>query len=196
MDQLSPFALDALGEVSNIGAGNAAGSLSQLLGASVDLDVPAASLVPLPDATATVGDAEAEVFAVYTGIQGAVGGCVLLVFSEASAATLCSLLGVDSRDEMGLSALQEIGNILTSSYVTAIGQLSGFALEPRPPVVAHNMLGALVDGVLAMAALDADSVLLVRTAMHIEGVQAEFGFLFVPEHGAVGALLGALGVPL
>jgi chemotaxis protein CheC len=193
-DILSELALDALGEISNIGAGNAASALSQLLGVTVDLGVPSASLVPLARASEQVGPAEREVVAVLTGVHGAIGACVLLVFSNAAASSLCETLGVDAQTEMGMSALQEIGNILTSSYVTAIGTLTGMTLEPSPPAGARDMLGALVDGVLALASSSGDAVLLVQTAMWLEGVEAEFAFLFVPERGGVQSMLGALGV--
>ena len=94
----------------------------------------------------------------------------------------------------GPLALQEIGNILTASYLTAISTFTGLTVEPAP-LLAVDMLGAVVDGVLAMAVADTDRVLFLKTAIRIEDAYCDFGFLYVPEsQGSVDRLLGALGL--
>ena len=191
--KLSDLALDALGEISNIGSGHAATALSMLIGRPVDLTVPNASLVPLAEATEQLGDPETEVIAVLTPVGGGMTAQVLLVFDMQSAAALCTMLGVERDTEMGLSALREIGNILTSSYVTAIAQLTGMPLEPAPPLSAVSWLGALVDETLATAATQSDEVLMLRTAIRIEGEDSRFSFLFVTT-GGIAKLLGGLGI--
>src|SRR5690606_10766842 len=119
---------------------------------------------------------------------------ILLALPFDAAASLCGMLGVDALSDMGKSALQEIGNILTSSYLTAISQFTGLALEPRVPMLAADMLGAVVDGVLALAVAGTDQVLLLRTAIRISDAYCDFAFLYVPEQGSVATLLGALGL--
>ena len=52
---LNSIQLDALKEVSNIGAGNAATSLSMMLGKKVDMSVPAVNVVKLEDVVAEDG---------------------------------------------------------------------------------------------------------------------------------------------
>ena len=193
-DNLSPFALDALGEVSNIGSGHAATALSQMIGRSVDLTVPDSRVVPLAEATALLGEPEEEVVAVLTPITGGMEAQVLLVIDLESAGNLCAMLGVEAMSEMGMSALCEIGNILTSSYLNAISQFTGVPLEPSPPMAAVNMLGALVDGTLAMAAAESDGVLILRTAVAIEGDTSGVNFTFVTT-GELTALLAGLGLP-
>ena len=192
-EKLSALALDALGEVSNIGSGHAATALSKLIGRTVDLTVPDARVVPLADATALLGDYEDEVVAVLTPISGGMDAQVLLVIDLHSAASLCALVGVEPMSEMGMSALREIGNILTSSYIGAISQLTGMLLEPAVPMAAINMLGALVDTTLAMAAAETDEVLILRTEVSIEGDTSGTHFTFVTT-GGLTALLARLGV--
>jgi chemotaxis protein CheC len=189
----SALALDALGEVSNIGSGHAATALSKLVGRTVDLTVPDTRVVPLAEATSLLGNDEDEVVAVLTPVTGGMEAQVLLVIDLHSAASLCGLLGVEPMSEMGMSALCEIGNILTSSYIGAISQLTGMLLEPAPPMAAINMLGALVDTTLAMAATDSDDVLILRTEISIEGDTAGTHFTFVTT-GGLTALLARLGV--
>jgi chemotaxis protein CheC len=190
----SEFEMSAIQEVANIGTGNAATALSQMVGQSVNIDVPNAIFVTLQEAAELIGPIESPVFAVLTPIVGDVPASILLVLPEEAAIKLCGMLGTDPYDEMGQSALQEIGNILTGSYVTAIASMTNLALEPDPPGLAIDMLGAVVDVVLAMAVLASDTVLFMQTAMHVGGEACDFGFLYVPQEGSVEILLRALGV--
>ena len=90
--------------------------------------------------------------------------------------------------------LQEIGNILTGSYLTAMAMATGIVLEPRPPVFARDMLGSVVDAIIAQAAGGSDSVVLLRAAISISNEECDFGLLFLPQPGALETLLQALGV--
>ncbi|MBY6828980.1 chemotaxis protein CheC, partial [Clostridium botulinum] len=48
-NSMTPLQLDALKEVSNIGTGNAATALSQLLGRKIDMNVPDINIVPFEE---------------------------------------------------------------------------------------------------------------------------------------------------
>ncbi len=65
------------------------------------------------------------------------GGNVLLVFPDDTAEELCQLLGTTMKDEMGPTALQEVGNILTSSYLNAIVEMTGL-----PPGASQSRRGS------------------------------------------------------
>jgi chemotaxis protein CheC len=186
--------LSAVQEIANIGTGNAAAALGMLVGRPIDIGVPSVELVSLAEAAERIGPLESTVAAVLTPVRGDAPASLLLALPMPSAEVLCGLLGTDAASELGRSCLQEIGNILTGSYTTALVGLTGLALEPEPPLLAIDMLGAVVDAVLAMSAADADTVLFLQTAIGIEGAECSFGFLFVPEDAAVDTLLRALGV--
>jgi chemotaxis protein CheC len=193
--ELNDMQLDGLREISNIGSGTAATALSSMLGLSVDLKVPRALALDLADAVDAVGDPEDPVTAVVLGVFGDLTATVVMLFDPESAATVCSLLGVDPTDsEMALSALGEVGNILGSSYVGAMGQMAGLDLEPTPPVALADMLGAIVASALASSALETDLALLLDSEMQVEGVECKFGVLFVPSADGVGLLLTGLGL--
>lgn len=193
--ELNDLQLDGLREISNIGSGTAATALSSMLGLSVDLKVPRALALDLADAVDAVGDPEDPVTAVVLGVFGDLTATVVMLFDPDSAATVCSLLGVDPSDtEMALSALGEVGNILGSSYVGAMGQMAGLDLEPTPPVALADMLGAIVASALASTALETDLALLLDSEMQVEGVECKFGVLFVPSADGVGLLLAGLGL--
>jgi chemotaxis protein CheC len=191
---LTDLQLDALREMSNIGSGNAATALASMLGQSVDLHVPTALALELADAVDAVGNPEDTVSAVIIGVFGDLDATVLLLFDPESANTLCSLLGVEGDPEMALSALGEIGNILGSSYVQAMGTMTNLHMEPHPPVAMSDMLGAIVASVLAVTAADTDLALLLDSKMTVDGTACKFGFLYVPSGAGVALLLDRLGL--
>src|SRR5437773_23713 len=191
---LNDLQLDALREMSNIGSGNAATALASMLGQSVDLRVPTALALELADAVDAVGDPEDTVSAVIIGVTGDRAATVLLLSARESASTLCSRLGVEGDPEMALSALGEIGNILGSSYVQAMGIRTNLHREPHPPIAMADMLGAIVASVLAVTADDTDLALLLDSKMTVDGTACKFGFLYVPSGPGVALLLDRLGL--
>jgi chemotaxis protein CheC len=193
--ELNEMQLDGLREIANIGSGTAATALSSMLGRAVDLNVPKALALELADAVDAVGTPEADVTAVVLGVIGDLDATVVLLFDPTSAETICSLLGVDPADpEMALSALGEVGNILGSSYIGAMGQMAGLELEPSPPAAVSDMLGAIVATALAATAVDTDFALLLDSEMLVEDAECAFGVLFVPSSEGVGRLLTGLGL--
>ena len=194
MTNYTEIQLDALRELANIGAGTAATALSQMLGRPIDVSVPSARALSLADAVDAVGPADEEVTGVVLPVGGSLDAVVLLVFLRDSARTLCGLLGVDADDEMGISALSEIGNIVGCSYIGAFAAMTGLELDPMPPEAATDMLGAIVSSVLLGAALDTDMALVLDTELIVEGAECSFGFLLVPTAEGVGELLSRLGL--
>jgi chemotaxis protein CheC len=192
--QYSEMQLDALRELSSIGSGNAATSLSKLLGRPVEIAVPTANAVPLAEAVEAVGPADELVTGVVIPVSGGLEALVLLVFSPEDAAGLCGLLGVSVDDELGVSALGEVGNILGCSYIGALAGLTGISLDPSPPECVSDMLGAIVATVLTAGVHSTDLALLLDSKMEIEGAACSFAFVFVPDAEGVIALLERLGV--
>jgi chemotaxis protein CheC len=154
--------LDALRELANIGSGKASGALSSMLGRSVDITVPSAS--------------------------------VLLLFTPRDAELMCGLLGVEAGTEIGVSALMEIGNIVGSSYINALAEMTGLDLEPSPPAAATDFRSAIVETVLAERAGAGDSALLLDSDLVVEREDCSVSFLLVPDEGGVELMLGRLGL--
>jgi chemotaxis protein CheC len=186
--------LDALRELANIGSGTASTSLSGMLGRSVDISVPAAAALTFADAIDTIGPPEEEVTGVVLGVVGQMEGIVLLLMRVADASVLCSLLGVDANSEMGQSAIGEIGNIVGTSYINALAQMTGLEIEPSPPQSATDMLGAIVASVLAGVAGAEDVALILDSDLKVEGEDCSVSFLMLPTRDGVEELLGRLGL--
>jgi chemotaxis protein CheC len=186
--------LDALRELANIGSGTASTALSSMIGRSIDVSVPNARVLSFADAVDAAGPAEATVTSVVIPIFGDMDALVLLVFNDHDADALCGLLGVEAGTDWGLSALGEVGNILGTSYVTALGQMTGLEMEPRPPQTATDMLSAIVATVLAAGAGASEVALMLDSDLIVEGESCSLSFMLVPEENGVNELLVRLGV--
>jgi chemotaxis protein CheC len=190
----SELQLDALRELANIGSGTAATALASMLGREVELSVPRALALPLADAVDAVGPAEAMISSVVLPIFGDIDALVLLLFPPEDAATLCSMLGVEPGTEVGDSAIGEIGNILGTSYVNALASMAGMALEPKPPHVLTDMLGAIVASLLTDTVGDSGIALVLDSELDIADAACSLSFLLLPTTDGVSELLGRLGV--
>ena len=186
--------LDAMRELANIGSGNAATALASMLGREVELSVPRALAVPLADAVDAVGPAERTVVSVVLPVVGELEAHVLLLFPTEDAATLCGLLGVEPGTEVGDSAVGEIGNILGSSYVNALASLTSIAIEPRPPHVVTDMLGAVVASLLTETVGERDVALVLDSELNVAEAACSLSFLLLPTAGGMEELLARMGV--
>ncbi len=191
--QFTEMQQSALAEIANIGSGHAATALSAMVGRPVDVGYSEAMLVVLARAVDELGEPMNRSALVDTPIMDG-GGSVLLVFPEESAEELCQLLGTSMSDELGLGALQEVGNILSASYLNAIVEMTGIALEPEPPKVNVDLLGRMISSSGAGSGRASDPTMLMRSYLTVEGSTARFSFLFVPQIKSISLLLEKLGV--
>jgi len=128
--------LDALQEISNIGIGTAATSLSKLVGATVDISVPKVSLADAADLAAHISTSGEPHIGLSLKMLGAAAGEMLLTLPKESAVYLLTILlkretaNDDLYSEMAVSALKEVGNILASAYLSSVGEITGINLVP------------------------------------------------------------------
>ena len=159
--------IDALKEIANIGVGNGATSLSRLIGLPVELRLPDVQIVHLSDIDEALGGAESSRVGVAFRLDGDLRGRIAVVFTEESARLLLEILRPDDRcepsdlDEMGRSALGEVGNLLSASFANALASLLGLRTMPSAPGTSVDMAGALSDSLLADLAADSDEVVLI-----------------------------------
>jgi chemotaxis protein CheC len=194
MTTFTTMQLDALRELANIGSGTAGTALSQMLGRSVDISVPNAFVLPLAEAVDAVGPPEHEVTGVAIPLAGDMDAVVLLVFPIEDAGALAAMLGVEPGTEDAVSALSEIGNILSASYIGSLAAMTGLELDLTPPQTVTDMLAAIVATLLASRAGATDTALILDSELRVEGEQCSLSFLLLPEAGGVREILSRMGV--
>jgi chemotaxis protein CheC len=191
---LNDMQLDALRELANIASGTAATALSQMLGREVELSVPRALALPLPDAVDACGDPESSAAGVVFPLEGDLEGLMLLLIPAEHAARLCAMLGVEAGTEVGDSALREIGNIVGTSYLNGLSAMTGLELYPSPPLLKNDMLAAIVSSLLAETAGPDDLALVLDSELDVQGEPCSISFLLLPTSGQINGLLAPLGL--
>ena len=120
--ELTPTQLDALREIGNVGAGNSATALSQIINHRIDMNVPEVSIVPLTEVPDLVGGPDVMVAGVFLRVYGAAPSNILFLLPQESAFYLVDMILGKQRgdtktlDFMDESALMEIGNILILQF--------------------------------------------------------------------------------
>jgi chemotaxis protein CheC len=186
--------LDALRELANIASGKAATALSQMLGREVGLNVPRVLALPLPDAVDACGSPDEDTTGVVIPLDGDIEGVVLLLIEPKGAETLCRLLGVEAWSEIGESALREIGNILGTSCLNALASITGLHLEPCPPHLTTDMLGAIVSSLALSQTASTELVLVLDSELAVADEPCSISFVLLPTDGGVTDLLAPLGL--
>lgn len=198
--RFSSMQLDALREVSNIGVGNAATSLSTLLGTKIDMSVPSVNMVELSSIINESG--ENAVLGIVVRVLGEIPGNILILFKEDMAKEIITyLLGTpqDELTEMGASVLCEVGNILSASYMNAISQFTGLEVIPSVPAVSYDMMSAILATTFMEAGQYDEYILDIETVFIREkdkDIGADIGshFYYIPVPGSLEKILKSLGI--
>lgn len=199
---ISEVHIDALQEVSNIGLGNAATALAELLNRKVDIAVPKAFFVDFEQVLPMVGGLEEVVSCVNLSVDGDILGTVMFIFTEESTYNLVDMLmgqelGTTTElDAMGESAVMEIGNVLTGSFTNAIGGMTGLTMNASVPMFAFDMMGAILSTSLVASGHWDDRVLVIETLFFQENDQIKGHFFLLPETGALSRLFESLGMTM
>ena len=204
MDQLNAMHFDVLREIGNIGQGNAASALSQMLGQAIDIEVPTVKLLDFNETVEYLGGPENIVLGMLVTLKGEIQGMMLYVLQQGFAAKMINavfgkeMTDLMTLDEMDMSFIQEIGNILAGSYVNAISSLTGLTIDISVPTVTVDMSGAIL-AVPAVEFAQIGSKVLFIDDSFIFGSQGksseiQSNVILVPELDSLETLFRRLGV--
>lgn len=198
MADLTDVQIDALKEMGNIGAGNAATALSQLVSEIVDISVPSVRVIPLDDVSYVLGGPEKVVYVVYLEVLRNMEGTMLTIFSPESAAFLTDKLlnekEVDMESDIARSALKEVGSILCGSYLSALSQVVSMNSVANVPALAYDMLGAMLNFILVEIGQIADEVFLIDVELYVSQTRLECSQLYLPKPNSLEEILNAIGI--
>ncbi len=197
---LTPVQLDALKEIGNVGAGNSATALSQIINRRIDMNVPKVDLVPLEAVPDLVGGPDAIVVGIFMRVYGKAPSNILFLLPQQSAFYLVDqLMGrqhgeTKTLDFMDESALMEIGNILTGAYLNAFFTFTKLTMLPSIPALAMDMAGAILNVVLVQLGQMGDQALVIETEFLSEDDGISGQFFLVPDPGSLETIISAVGV--
>ena len=195
--------IDVLREIGNIGAGNAATSLSMLLDESVAISIPVVRIDEYEDVVRSIGDPEDLAIAILINFTGEIRGMVLFMLSVEEAKRITQILvGNEEEDsgeglsEMKLSAIKEIGNILGSSYLGSIGELTGLTFDISVPYTAIDMIGALMSAPMTEFGVDDSKILFVEESFTAEELKLNSHVILFADMPSLNIMLQRLGLEL
>ncbi len=206
MDALKALELTArvtqsLRQIGAVGARGAANALSQLTGQEISISMPIAVMLPLVDLPDLFSPRELQELcvAVYVPFEGDAAGSLALLLRGDQAQTLLSLMGLPVEgdfDEMHLSALREVGNIVASAYLNALADLANMTILPSPPGLAHETIAAIIGSVAAQAMLHDEYGLVVQVRMSSPDHRLTPDMIMLPRPAALAAILSKLEASL
>jgi len=152
-------------------------------------------LEKLPGLTA---EEDRPVTAVHLAFSGDCDGHVVLSFTPEAAQHLIAIILMEpvSPEEilgdMERSVLGEVGNITTASFLNSVSNACRLGLQPSPPTIVQDMIGALLSNVVIEMALDSSHALLIHTIFEIEGDRLQGELLLMPSAASCARLEGQL----
>ncbi|MCR5802050.1 MAG: chemotaxis protein CheC [Lachnospiraceae bacterium] len=193
---------DVLKEIGNIGAGNAMTALSQMLGCKIDMRVPQVELLDFSEVGAIMGGEEQIMVGVFLGVEGDITGSMLFLVEQSSAKHLINKVMMGMADmsnaefnEMELSAMKEIGNIITGAYLNSLSMLTNLMIYPTPPSLTVDMAGAILSVPAVEFGIYGDQILLIQSQFFDE-IEIDGYFILVPDIESYAKILSALGMPV
>jgi len=202
--ELSGMQLDILREIGNIGSGNAATALAQLLNAKIDMNVPQVNILPFAEVPALVGGADLHVVGLFLVATGSAPASILFLLPVDKACLLVDMLmgkewgktDPTNLSDMDFSALMELGNIICATYLNALAVFTQLDFRPSVPALGIDMAGAILNAVLAQFGAVADHVLVLETEFKRDEQEIVGHFFLLPEPGSLDVILASLGVSL
>ncbi|MDR7813467.1 MULTISPECIES: chemotaxis protein CheC [Lacrimispora] len=199
-DEMSGLGLDLIREIGSIGTGNSATALSSMLGKTVRMTLPDVQILDYNDAIKFLGDPEEIVAAILVKMSGEINGLMLFVLKlDFINQVLSSLMQEEIEDYYQLnvletSALEEVGNIIISSYVNAISSLSDVSISLSVPDTAINMLGGILSVPMVEFGYQTDKMMMISGQFIIGGKVLHSDLLMMPEIQSLNFLMEKLGI--
>lgn len=199
-DELSFLELDALKEVGSIGTGNAATSLSNLIGKLVRIQNPEVRIMGYNEAIEWIGGPEPITAGVLVGMSGQLSGIMLSV-QQLDFVNLVLESMLDQHvsdyaalDEIDRSALTEVGNIMISTFINALSDLTSLEINLTVPAFTVDMQGAIITVPMAEYGGQSNYIMTIGGNFVCNGKEIPCRLLLSPDIRSLNFLLRRLGV--
>lgn len=192
---------DVLKEIGNIGAGNATTAIANMIGMRLNMSVPKVQLLSFPELGSAIGGEEETIVGIYLEVESDIAGSMMFLLRMESAHYLVNhLMGRSADynepfDEMDLSAIKEIGNIIAGSYLSALASMTGMVITSSVPYLAIDMAAAILSVPAIQFGQFGDNALLIQTEFG-DDKMIEGYFILLPEIDSYEKILSSLGIQL
>jgi chemotaxis protein CheC len=178
------------------GIHNAARGISSMVGESVTVTMPTIRRVGLTEIPNLLGSPETEAVGIYLRAEGQIASQIMMVIPYHYALELVDLMMGDrpgtaqSLGKMERSALAELGNLTASYFLNAVAATTKLEARPSPPAVMVDMVGAILDIILATSANGlSESVLMIQATFLRGEREAQVDFWVIPDRSTLEAVV-------
>ena len=203
LNNVDGMQFDVLRELGNIGAGNATTALSSMLYTKVDMNIPKVDLLSFEELHEIMGGAETIVVGILVTLDEDINGMMMFMMKTKSAFGLVDILfgrpvGTTAEDaeldEMSLSALKELGNIISGAYISSLSSMTNLTINQSIPYLSIDMAGAI----LSVPAIEfgklGDKALLIESQFMEDDNDVTGYFILTPTIDSYNKILTSLGL--
>ena len=147
------------------GSGQASADLTAMTGIDTTVDVSRLSFVPIEGVPMQLTDETRQ--GVVLEFTGTPSGYIAILFDPESAESVADALmpGMDADPAMRQSAIQEIGNIVTSGFLDGWADSLGTTIDISPPTYVDDIGSAIVDPLVTELAQTQEYAFLIDSAI-------------------------------
>ncbi len=201
LDNVNEMYLDVFKEIGNIGSGNATTAIANMINATIDMKVPKVELMEASKLGGAICPEEETIVGIFLEVtKDITGSMMFLLRMDAARYLVNKLLGMDKEndqtfDEMELSVLKEIGNIIAGSYLSAISNMTNLVIAPSVPYISVDMAAAILSVPAIEFGQYGDNALLIETEFG-DDVMVNGYFILMPEQDSYVKILSSLGITI
>lgn len=189
--------LDLLKELANIGGGNSATSISQIIDKPVEMSVPTIDILTYEEIYKKIMSAGTVVNGIILRMLGDGEGIFLYIIEEKSADKLASIMvpnGIQVDEEIRISAIKELVNILVNSFLNALSKFMDANLITSIPLLAKDSFGAILSSVYIESGQYDEDVMIIKNEFFYLGEKIESSLYFIPKPGLLDKLFKIMGM--
>lgn len=201
LDNVNSMYMDVLKEIGNIGAGNATTAIAGMLGTSLNMFVPEVKLLDASKLGDAICPEEETIVGIFLEVSDDVTGSMMFLLKMPAAHFLVNtLMGREQNynepfDEMDLSAMKEIGNIIAGSYLSALATMTGLKIQPSVPFIAVDMAAAILSVPAIQFGQYGDNALFISTEFG-DDVMMDGYFILMPDPESYNTIMNSLGITI
>lgn len=199
-NDLNEIQLDVLREMGNIGTGNAAMALAEMLATPIDISVPTVKILDYETAMEAMGGPENMIVGLLLSFDGDINGMIMFLLEKDFAHMMINtLMGEDTEtfdpeDPVSNSALTEVGNIMAASYVNAIASMTEMRINLSVPSMSIDMLGAILSVPAIHYANISDKIIMIQNELQGNNTSASNHILMLPDVESLQKIMTALAI--
>lgn len=175
------------------GVHKAAEGLGDMIGEKLTVSEPDVRMVKLREIPSILGGPETEAVGIYLRAYGSVASQIMLILPYERALPLVDLaMGnpegtTQTLGSMERSCLAEIGNLTGAYFLNAVDTLTGLGARPSPPAVMVDMVGSILDIIIATCGIVTEHVLMFQAKIARGGRDINLDFWVIPDPSALEA---------